>query len=452
MSAEALAHHREMTRESRAAIAIEFPLIEPGTVEFDDAGILTQRTLLPSGIRVITQHVPGQKSVSLGLGVGVGSRDEEVGTEGSTHFLEHLMFKGTDTRSASDISALGDFLGGTLNAATSRKYTVYYGRVFESDVPQLLDLLVDMIACSKLEQEDMELERQVILEELSASDDDVPTVAESEILKLVMGDHPHARPIGGTHETVVGLEHRHIIDNYRTNYHPGELVVTAAGAVNHGELTAMISSLLEAAGWELPDRAPANRRMIRSIDYTGGETAFVERPGRQSAVVVGMPGIKLKDERESATLALETVLGGGQSSRLFNEVREKRGLAYTTYAWSATHHEGGIAAMSAQCAPEAADKVAQIMSDCLDDIADNGVSDEEVETAFHQRRAQLTFAAENNSFRRGRLGYAEIVRGSLKSVDELVAEARAVTAADIQSVAQEFASRPHSRVTVGPAS
>ena len=197
-------------------MAIEFPLIEPGTVEFDDAGILTERTLLPNGIRVISQLVPGQKSVSIGLGVGVGSRDESVGTGGSTHFLEHLMFKGTDTRTAADISALGDYLGGTLNAATSRKYTVYYGRVCESDVPQLLDLLVDMIVRSTLAREGMELERQVILEELAASDDDVASVAEAEILSLVMGDHPHARPIGGTHDTVEALEHDQLFDHCAT--------------------------------------------------------------------------------------------------------------------------------------------------------------------------------------------------------------------------------------------
>lgn len=433
-------------------MAIEFPLIEPGTVEFDDAGILTERTLLPNGIRVISQLVPGQKSVSIGLGVGVGSRDESVGTGGSTHFLEHLMFKGTDTRTAADISALGDYLGGTLNAATSRKYTVYYGRVFESDVPQLLDLLVDMIVRSTLAREGMELERQVILEELAASDDDVASVAEAEILSLVMGDHPHARPIGGTHDTVEALEHDQLFDHYRANYHPGELVVTAAGAVNHVELCTMVTALLEGAGWELPDRAPAARRVVHDIDYTRGSTKFIERPGRQSAVVVGMPGIKLKDERESTTMALETILGGGQSSRLFAEIREKRGLAYATYAWSATHHEGGIVSMSAQCAPENTDTVAEIMTACLDEIADNGVSDEEVETAFRQRRARLIFAAEDNSFRRGRLGYAEIVRGSLRSLDEMMDEARSVTAEDIQTIAQEFATRPHSRVTVGPAS
>ncbi|MDP9806975.1 putative Zn-dependent peptidase [Trueperella bonasi] len=432
-------------------MAIELALHHPGTIEFDDSGILTERTVLPCGIRVITQFVPGQKSVALGLGVGVGSRDEEVGAEGSTHFLEHLMFKGTDTRSAADISALGDYLGGTLNAATSRKYTIYYGRVFESDVPQLLDLLVDMIVRSTLRREDMELERQVILEELAASDDDVTSVAESEIQLLVMGDHPNARPIGGTRHTVSALDHEHLLDHYRANYHPGELVVSAAGAINHAELCAMVSALLEAAGWELSARVPVPRRLVADIRYTDGQSAFIERQGRQSAVVVGMPGLTLKDERESTLIALELILGGGQSSRLFNEVREERGLAYTTYAWSSSHNEGGIVGMSAQCAPEATDEVARIMSECIDDIASEGVRAEEVETAFRRRRTQLIFASENNSFRRGRLAYAELVRGSLRSVDELVAEAREVTAENIQQLAQEIASGPRSQITVGPA-
>ncbi len=433
-------------------MAIEFPLVEPGTVEFDDAGILTQRTLLPSGIRVITQVVPGQKSVSLGLGVGVGSRDEELGAEGSTHFLEHLLFKGTDTRSANDISTLGDYLGGSVNAATARKFTVYYGRVFESDMPQLLELLVDMLVRSRLDQSDMELERQVILEELAASDDDAASVAESEILKLVMGDHPHARPIGGTRQTVTALDHTHLIDHYQTNYHPGELVVSAAGDIDHEELCTMVSSLVASAGWDLSDRRPNVRRSVVDIEYTDGEEAFVERPGTQSAVVVAMPGLRLGDKRESTLTALETVLGGGPSSRLFNEVREKRGLAYSTYAWSTSHNEGGVVAMSAQCAPGSAETVAQIMRESLERIASDGVSDDEVETVFRQRRARLIFASENNSFRRSRIGYAETVRGQLRSIDEVLEIARDVSAEDIQELAQELAGRPRSQIIVGPAS
>ncbi|VEI12640.1 M16 family metallopeptidase [Trueperella bialowiezensis] len=430
---------------------IELPLDIPGSIGFDDDGVLTERTVLPCGIRVITQNVPGQKSVALGIGVGVGSRDERPGTEGSTHFLEHLMFKGTDTRSAEDISALGDYLGGTLNAATSRTYTVYYGRVFQSDLPQLLELLVDMIARSTLKPEDMELERQVILEELAASDDDVAQVAETEIQRLVMGSHPQARPIGGTHETVTALDHEHLVEHYRANYHAGELVVSAAGAVNHQELCAMVSTLVEAAGWQLPDRAPVARRKVADVVYTAGCEEFMERPGRQSAVVVGMPGKRLSDKNDSVLAALETILGGGQSSRLFREVREKRGLAYSTYAWSASYHEGGIFAMSAQCAPESTQKVAQIMGDCLDEIASDGVSAEEVETAFRQRRARLIFAIENTSFRRSRIAFAETVRGSLRTIDEVLDQAREVTAEDIQACAQECAARARSVMTVGPA-
>lgn len=432
-------------------MALQLPLDLPGTLAFDDDGIPTQRTLLPSGIRVLTQHVPGQKSVALGFLVGAGSRDEARDAEGSTHFLEHLLFKGTHTRSAAEISALGDALGGTMNAATARLYTCYYGHVFAGDLPELLNLLVDMFCNSRLDRSDMELERGVILEELAAADDDVSDVASDAILELVMGTHPLARPIGGTFETVEALDHEHMVGHYRDNYHAGELIVTAAGEVDHDRLVALLTKELREAGWDLAERALEPRRRGADIRYTAGGEGFAERPGRQSSVVVGYPGLPLLDEREEILTALETILGGGQSSRLFQEVRERRGLAYATYAWQAGYLEGGLVAMEALCSPSHTQAVAEIMTECLHDIADSGVSEREVDIAFRQRRARLVFSAESNSFRRSRLGTSELF-GRLRSLDEVLAQARAVTAEQIQELARDIARSPKSLMIVGPGS
>ncbi|QOQ39041.1 insulinase family protein [Trueperella pecoris] len=431
-------------------MALHLPLDLPGTVEFDDDGIPTTRTLLPSGIRVLTQHIPGQKSVSLGFWVGAGSRDESAGAEGSTHFLEHLLFKGTHTRTAAEISALGDALGGTMNAATARLYTCYYGRVFAGDVPDLLTLLVDMFCNSKLDRADMELERGVILEELAAADDDVADVAADAILELVMGKHPLARPIGGTFDTVKALDHDHLLDHYRSNYHAGELVVTAAGDVDHDQLLDLLLTELRSVGWNLEDRRPVARRREADVQYAGGGEGAAIRAGRQSAVVVGYPGLPLLDEREEVIVALDTILGGGQSSRLFREVRERRGLAYATYSWQTAYLEGGVAGMTALCAPQNASTVADIMTGALHDIADNGVTDVEIETAFRQRRVRLVFSSESNSFRRSRLGNSELITGRLRSLDEVLEQARAVTGEQVQSLAQDIASSPRSLMIVGP--
>ncbi|MCI5826595.1 MAG: insulinase family protein [Arcanobacterium sp.] len=428
---------------------VDFPLAA-GEQFFEEDGVLGRRSLLPGGIRLLTEHVPGQRSVALGFWVGAGSRDEAPGSEGSTHFLEHLLFKGTSTRSSLDISTLGDFLGGTLNAATARQYTCYYGRVFATDMPQLLELLVDMFTDSTLDPQQMETERGVILEELAASEDDVSEVAENAILPLVFGDHPLARPVGATMELVSALDHRHMIEHYHSVYRSNELVVTAAGDVDHDQLRQLLLELL-GQRWQLDTgAAPAARRRVANLEFTSGGERFIEHPGRQSAVVVGMPGLPLSSDDEFAFYTLDTILGGGTSSRLFQEVREKRGLAYSTYAWGVSWLEGGVVAMEAASAPENARAVAEMMGQCLDDIAAHGVSDHEVETAFNQRRAQLTFAFEDNGFRRNRLGQAELMRGELMSLEESVARSRAVTAADVQKLAQTLAAGPRSTVIAGP--
>ena len=430
---------------------VQFP-IDTSTVTFKDNGVAGKRSVLPGGIRVLTEHVPGQRSVALGFWVGAGSRDERPGHEGSTHFLEHLLFKGTSTRTSLDISTLGDFLGGTLNAATARQYTCYYGRVFATDVPKLVELLADMVTDSRLDPEDMETERGVIIEELAASEDDVNEVAENAVLPLIFGDHPLARPVGATIDLVRALDHAALIEHYRAIYEPQELVVTAAGDINHDELCDMLLELLSKR-WDLSNRVgrpPAERRRVADLTFTEGSELFLEHPGRQSDVVLGMPGISLGDADEFAFYALDSILGGGTSSRLFQEVREKRGLAYSAYSWGMSWQEGGVCALEAACAPENAQRVARVMGDCLDSIAHDGVTQAELDTVFNQRRAQLTFAAEGNGFRRNRLGQAELIRGELMSLDESVRRSRAVTPEQVQTLAQRLAQGARSIVIAGP--
>ncbi|USR79991.1 M16 family metallopeptidase [Arcanobacterium pinnipediorum] len=431
---------------------INLPMDTYQTLTFVEDGILGQRTILPGGVRVLTEKVPGQRSVSAGFWVSAGSRDEEPGREGSTHFLEHMLFKGTDTQSAADISALGDFLGGTLNAATARQYTSYYGRVFAADLPQLMELLIDMLTRSVLDEGEMEIERGVILEELAAGEDDVTEVAEHALLPLVMGDHPLARPVGGTAQTVAGLKHSHMLDHYNSNYQPHEIIFTAVGDVDHQDFCELVQALLLGGGWKLDDGVmPAKRRRVSDIVYSSRDNHLrVERPGRQTAVAMGWPGLKMGDEREYTAMALELILGGGPSSRLFQEVREKRGLAYSTYAWQMNSAEGGLFLLEAQCQPDHAEDVAAIMTQCLADIAQGGVSQQEMLTAFNQRRAQLVFSAESNSFRRSRLGQSEIFRGDIVSIESSLEKSRHVSAADVQQLAAEIVQQPHSLVIAGP--
>lgn len=417
---------------------------------WDDNGIHGRRSILPGGLRVLTEHIPGQHSAAVSFWIGAGSRDETAGHEGSTHFLEHLLFKGTPTRSAVQISEESDFIGSGLNAATARTSTDYHGRVFSEDLPTLVDLLADMITSPRLDAKDMELERGVILEELSSSDDDAEDVAANAMLLSVMGDHPVARPIGGTQEIVSALAHSSMREHYRDYYKPSELVITAAGDVDHDELCALAVDRLTAGGWDLTGEAKsADRRRYPKVTYSEATVEHREHPSQQAQVSVGMPGLAVADDDEFAAYSLALILGGGASSRLFQEVRERRGLAYSAYAWSMLAEEGGLFAMDAACAPEKAEEVARIMGECLDDIAANGVTQREVDSAFNQRRTALTFRMETNTFRRNRLGRSELGRGELFSVEEQLRLAREVTAEDIRRVAQRLASGPRSMVFVG---
>ena len=321
----------------------------------------------------------------------------------------------------------------------------------EEDLEDAVELLADMVASSTLAEADMEMERGVILEELAMYADDASEVAHEQIASLVMGGHPLGRPIGGTSESVLGLDHANLTSHYRRNYRPEELVVTAAGKADHEALCAMVEASLRRAGWGLCEgAAPAARRRRAPIDYPEGRDLSIERPVEQSAVVVGMPAMTDEDERRYALYTLSTILGGGTSSRLFQEVREKRGLAYSTYSFPGLYHEGGLFGLYAGCSPESAKDVAEIMEGCLEAIAGESVAKMELETAYRRARADHAFSLESVGSRMNELGQAEIVRGSLVSRQEALRRSREVSADDVAAVAAELARAQRSRVTVGP--
>lgn len=423
-----------------------------GSCASDADGSLVRRSILPGGVRVLTETMPGFRSASIGMWIGAGSRDETEGTYGATHFLEHLLFKGTANRSSADIARRGDHLGGGFNAATSKRETYYHGRVFADDVAAGLELLGDMVTSASLTKDDFEMERGVILEELAMYNDDASDVADETIAELVFGDHPLARPVGGTKETVSTLGHGRLVEHYRENYRPAELVVCAAGAVEHEAVCAEVANVLESKGWNLGEGDwPAQRRRGCDIDFPAGEERYVVRPVEQSAVILGMPGVSSEDTEALPVLAaMSAILGGGQSSRLFQTVREKHGLAYTTYSFPWPYREGGLFGLYGACSPENARKVSELMGQCLDDMAHNGVSEEEVDTAFRQIRASLVFSAERIAHRMHRLATLELERGEYVSYEDVIARAERVTREDIEAMARMIVSGPRSLVIVGP--
>lgn len=437
---------------------LDLPLVAPGQPGSDltagqagDGSV--RRSVLPGGVRLLTEHVPGVRSASVGAWVGVGSRDESDGHHGSTHFLEHLLFKGTTRRTAMDIAEAFDEVGGEANAATGKEHTCYYARVLDEDLPMAVDVIADMVTSARLDRDELETERGVILEELAMNDDDPSDVVHERFATVVLGDHPLGRPIGGTPDTIRAVPRDAVWEHYRQHYRPDTLVVTAAGNVDHDALAAQVARALADGGWDLADGvAPAARRgSSEALPVTAGASEVtVHRTTEQGNVIVGGTGLTATDPRRFTLSVLNAVLGGGMSSRLFQEIREKRGLAYSTYSFASGHADTGVFGLYAGCAPAKIDEVTELMVAELERLADGGITDAELRRSVGQLSGSLVLGLEDSGSRMSRLGKSELVHGELLSTQESLDRVRAVTARDVQELAADLASRPRSVVRVGP--
>ncbi|MGJ7441431.1 M16 family metallopeptidase [Aquipuribacter sp. MA13-6] len=417
-----------------------------------DGGSVVARTVLPSGVRVLTESMPGLRSATVGMWVGVGSRDEADGHHGSTHFLEHLLFKGTERRSPLEIAEAFDAVGGEANAATGKEHTCYYARVMAGDAPMAIDVITDMVTSSRIGAEDFESEREVILEELAMAEDDPSDVVHERFAEAVLADHPLGRPIGGTPETIKGVGRDDVVDHYRRHYEGPTLVITAAGGLEHDEVVEAVSAELDKAGWLDRVGTPRHLRGTDSVREAtaSGRDVVVRRDIEQAQVVVGTTALSATDERRYVLSVLNTALGGGMSSRLFQEVREKRGLAYSVYSFSASYADGGYMGLYAGCNPAKVDKVVDLLGAEWERLAADGLDPGELERAVGQLSGGMTLGLEDSGSRMSRLGKAELVHRAYTDLDETLLRLRAVTAEQVQDLAAELASRPRSLAVVGP--
>jgi len=417
-----------------------------------DGGSEVRRSVLPGGVRVLTEAMPGQRSATIGFWVGVGSRDEAPGQHGSTHFLEHLLFKGTRRRTALEIASAFDEVGGESNAATAKESTCYFARVLDSDLPMAIDVIADMITGAVLDPQEMEQERDVILEEIAMDSDDPTDVAHEHFVAAVLGAHPLGRPIGGTPAAIRAVARDSVWDHYRRYYRPDELVVTAAGGLDHDVVCGLVVDALHAAGWKLESAAaPVQRRSTDRAAITGTAGLHViKRPVEQANIIMGCPSLVATDDRRFVMSVLNAVLGGGMSSRLFQEVREKRGLVYSTYSFASSYADAGYFGMYAGCTPSKVRQVVDLLGAELDKLAADGISDEELRKAVGQLCGGIVLALEDTGSRMSRLGRAELVSGEYQDIDETLRQIKAVTAADVQVLARELAAAPRTVTVVGP--
>jgi predicted Zn-dependent peptidase len=431
--------------------AVQLPL-DLSELSFTASGdALVRRTVLPSGVRILSERVPGARSATVGFWVAVGSRDELPETYGSTHFLEHLLFKGTTTRSALDIAVSFDAVGGEHNAMTAKEYTCYYAKVQDKDLAMAVEVIADMLTSSVLDSDEFETERDVILEELAMADDDPGDVTSERFFEAVFGEHALGRPIGGDAETIQAVSRDAVWGHYRANYRPRDLVITVAGNVDHDELVQGVRSALEAADWDLGiEAAPVERRSPTSAPIVlGSPLTIVERPIEQANLMIGVEALAARDERRSTLAVLNSVLGGGMSSRLFQEVREKRGLAYSVYSFAPAYSDAGLFAMYAGCSPSKVAQVGELMLDEFARIAASDITDEELRRAVGQLSGGAALALEDSDTRMTRLGRAEITTAEFVDLDESLRRLSLVTRADVRELAEELVARPVAIAAVG---
>lgn len=411
-------------------------------------GALIQRTVLPSGVRVLTESVSGAPSTAVSFTVPIGSRDEDGVFAGSTHFLEHLLFKGTKTRSARDISIAFDSVGGSANAATAKEYTSYYARVQNKSVPLAVTVLADMFTSALLDRQDFETERTVILEELAMNEDDPEDVAHEALAETLLPNHPLGRPIGGTPATIVAATREYVFEHYQAHYRPEKLVITAAGGINHEEFVALVEQAL--GDWATQANSPAQRRVGQRPELAApARFRHITKDTAQANVLLGLESLPSGHPSRYALGILSTAFGGGMSSRLYEEIREKRGLAYSVYCYQQPYAETGYFGLYAGTAPEKAAQAVELMQIEFERLTRHGLSEEEIELAKGNISGSLALRYEGVQSRMNRLTSAELGFGEWVDLESTTERFAAVTATEISDLAAHMATLPKTLVAVG---
>ena len=409
-----------------------------------------RRTVLPSGLRIVTEEVPSVRSAAIGIWVNVGSRDETPAVAGASHFLEHLLFKGTTRRSALEITATVEAVGGEMNAFTSKEYTCFYARVIDTDLPMAIDVVSDLITSSIVSALDVDAERKVVLEEIAMRDDDPSDLVHDLYAETYYGDTTLGRPILGTIKSIKEMSRSSVFNYYKKRYLPQDLVVAVAGNIKHKRVVAMVEEALSRDNFlnvkgapQIRPNTPVKTKPLQSV-------GLLTRKTEQAHMFYGMEGVARADDRRFAMGVLASALGGGMSSRLFQEIREKRGLAYSVYAYAQQFAGSGQIGFYAGCNPSKAIEVVEIIREVLADVAENGMSHEEIERAKGAVRGSLVLSQEDSASRMSRIGKNEIVYGQVMGFDDILKAIARVNPTDVREIANEYLTKSPTLALVGP--
>ncbi len=400
-------------------------------------------TTLPNGLRVITEPIPGVRSVAVGCWVDTGTRDELSNEAGASHFLEHLLFKGSETLSAREISETFDALGAQSNAFTSQEYTCFWARMLDNDLEEGLRLLGEMLQRPAFRQQEIDSERQVVVEEINMNEDDPNDVAFEKFQETVFAGHPLQRPILGTRESIRAMTRDDLDGYWKRRYGAGSTVIAVSGSIEHDRAVELVARYFGDWTGESVDHHYDRVAVTPRVSVVSRET-------EQSHLVLGGEGLSRDDERRYAFEILHLVLGGGMSSRLFRTIREERGLAYAVYSFKMPFADVGAWAVYAGTTPAQTPTVLRLVREELEKMATDGVGSDELKRAQGNLRGSLALSLEDPNSRMVRLGRQELTGGEHLSVDERIARVNAVTEADVKLVAEQMLRGPFVMGAVGP--
>jgi len=411
----------------------------------DSSTMSISLTRLGAGLRVVTEELPALRSAAVGFWVGTGSRDEPDETAGTSHFLEHLLFKGTRDRSALEIAQAVESVGGDMNAFTTQELTAFYVRVPDDRLDIALDILSDIVWGPALRSEDVESERQVILEEIRMRDDTPDDLVHDLFASALFPGHPLGREVLGTQSSIGAMSRDAIADYHRHHYRPANVVVAAAGNLTHEHVVERVAEGLTGIDGDRPARPATNETPPRPL-------AVLPRPTEQAHVVLGMRGLSRHDPDRYALTVLNQAFGGGMASRLFQEVRERRGLAYSVYSYRSSFADTGAVAIYVGTAPGRVEEALAVVDGELGRlVADHGITDAELDAAKGHLKGSIALSLESSISRMHRIGSSELTLGEIPTLDEVVARVDAVGPDDIARIVDRvFGRGERTLAVVGP--
>ncbi|MCB8815571.1 M16 family metallopeptidase [Desulfosporosinus shakirovi] len=404
-----------------------------------------KKTLLPNGVRIITEEIDHVRSAALGIWVGAGSRDEREGFEGISHFIEHMFFKGTEHRSARALAESLEAVGGQLNAFTTKEYTCYYAKVLDEDLDLAIDVLSDMFFSSLFDEKEIEKEKNVVIEEIKMYEDSPDELIHDVFSEYVWNDHPLGKPILGTEESIRSLSREKIMQFLTEHYAPDNVVISVAGKIKHEDVVAKLSphfGTFKRGGRRVLEETPKGL----TIEH------YQKKDTEQMHILLGVPGLGQDDEDIYAMHIFNNILGGGLSSRLFQEIREQRGLAYSVYSYHSTYVDTGLFAVYAGTSPKNTQEVVVCILEELMEMKTKGISVEELVRTKAQIKGGLYLGLEAVSSRMSRLGKTELTYNRVLSPEEVVEKLEKVTQEDVLRVIGRLWQKDNiSIMTLGPA-